>query len=328
MSRRAALVPIMLAVTFTATASACSSTHHATSSAASTGSGQSINGMGSGSYGMNAGSANDAVGQSGGASPLDAAKAAPPASGPIAASAKPLPTRALIQTAAITVKVSSIGAADQVDKIATDVGAAIDGDDRTSGKDADATIVLEVPPRALATVLTAVAKLGTEQSRNLSTQDVTTQVADVNSRVKSARDAIARLQALFAQASGINDVITIENQLDQREANLESLEAQQRALASQTAMAKLTVHLTTAAPAPKPTPKKHHGFAGGLHRGWHNFSAFVASTLTGIALIGPFAILFALLAALGVVLASRVRQLRRSARPVPVLPSGSADPQP
>ena len=309
---RAALVPIVLVVTVVATAGACSSTKHAASTA-----------LGAPSAAGNG----NAAAQPGAASPLDA-KAAPAEGVPADASPKLITSRALIQTAAITVKVSSIGAADQVDKIATSAGAAIDGDDRTAGDGAEATIVLEVPPHALAAVLAAVSKLGTEQSRNLSTQDVTTQVADVNSRVASARDAIARLRALFAQASGITDVITIENQLDQRQANLESLEAQQRSLAGETAMAKLTVHLTTAAPAPKPMQKKNHGFAGGLRRGWHNFSAFATSTLTGIGLIGPFAILFAILGALGIVLATRVRQLRHATAPMPVVPSGPTEPQP
>ncbi len=52
--------------------------------------------------------------------------------------------------------------------------------------------------------------------------------------------AIVRLRTLYAGASKVADVITIESELATRESDLESLEAQQRALAAQTSMA--TVH--------------------------------------------------------------------------------------
>jgi hypothetical protein len=333
MRLRAAYLPILLVTAVIATATACGTAHRpvtlsrgapptpAPSAATSAGGGYtSFNTNGNLSEQTVNGADVNAAAGAGSSRQVQAAQGlapgAPAASVPSAAPSKLLASRALVQTADITVKVSLISAADQVDAIATQAGAAIDGDDRTSGKGAVATIILEVPPRALATVLAAVAKLGTEQARNLDTQDVTTQVADVTSRVRSARDAITRLQALFDQASGINDVITVEGQLEQRQANLESLEAQQRALASQTATAKLTVHLTTASPAPTAAPaKRHHGFAGGLGRGWHNFTGFVTSTLTAVGLIGPFAILVALVAILGVVLVARIRQQRRSAVP-------------
>jgi hypothetical protein len=68
-------------------------------------------------------------------------------------------------------------------------------------------------------VLTQLAKLGKETSRSGSARDVTTKVADVNSRVASAQQAIDRLRSLYAKATKVRDVIAIEAELNTREAD-------------------------------------------------------------------------------------------------------------
>ncbi|MDT4939209.1 MAG: hypothetical protein QOG80_2880, partial [Pseudonocardiales bacterium] len=159
-----------------------------------------------------------------------------------------LSSRSLIRTAELTVRVASLSAADQVSRIVDAVRGQVDGDDRSSGDGATATLTLEVPPATLPAVLTKVAALGREKSRSLSTQDVTAQVVDVTSRVTSAKDSIERLRLLFTRAVKLGDIIALESELSQREADLESLQAQQRSLDAQTAMARVTVNLTTTGP--------------------------------------------------------------------------------
>ena len=153
----------------------------------------------------------------------------------------------MIRTADITVVTGSVGArADQARRIATDAGGTLDGDDRTAGEHPSATLVLRIPPARLDDVLTQLSALGKEQTRHSSSRDVTTQVADVDSRVRSAVDAIAQLQGLYSKATRVADVIAIEGELSQREADLESLQAQQRALAGQVSLATLTLYLVPA----------------------------------------------------------------------------------
>ena len=55
----------------------------------------------------------------------------------------------------------------------------------------------------------------------------------MTSRVASAQQAIVRLRTLYGKAAKVRDVIAIEGELNSREADLESLQAQQRALAAQ-----------------------------------------------------------------------------------------------
>lgn len=209
--------------------------------------------------------------------------------------AAPLATEAKIRTAELTVEVTDArkvsATADTAEAIAQRVGGEVDGDERTSGKNATATVQLRVPPAALAPTLTALSRLGTARSRHLSTQDVTEQVADVNSRTASAAQAIARLRELYRTAAKISDVIEIEGELSQRESDLESLQARQRALARETALASITLTLRAAA-AHAPAGHQHRGgFLGGLAEGWHAFVTVAATLATAAGAGLPFLVL-------------------------------------
>jgi hypothetical protein len=252
----------------------------------------------SGSTGSNIGSGSAAVG----AADLPSAAGAPtraaaqPAAGGAGFDAAKLSLggASVIRTADLTVSAGNVGAqADRARLIATDVGGSVDGDDRTSGMNATATLTLRVPPQSLGDVLSRLALLGKEQSRHQSSRDVTTEVADVDSRVRSATSAIAQLRALYDKATRVSDIITIETELNQRETDLESLQAQQRALAGQVSMATVTLYLVTPAPVAH-HHKSHGGIVGGFTNGWHAFTRAAVALVTGVGAALPFLVLLAL----------------------------------
>jgi hypothetical protein len=212
-------------------------------------------------------------------------------------------TRDLIRIADMSVAVKNptavAAAANRAEELVTGYGGEVFSDDRTSGKDASAVLQLKVPPADLTSTLTKLSALGIERSRSLSSQDVTTVVADVSARLQSAQDSIARLRTLYGRATRVSDVIAIENELATREADLESLEAQQRSLVSETAFATVNLTLETAkAHAAKKKSHRQTAFVRGLHRGWHHFSAAASWLLSAIATVLPFAVLVALVIAL------------------------------
>jgi hypothetical protein len=229
-----------------------------------------------------------------------------------------------IRTVDMTVQVRrgvSVSAqANAAEAIAARSGGEVDADERSSGRYAQATLVLRVPPDQLVAALADLSKLGIEKSRQLTTKDVTTAVADVTSRVASAQDAIDRLRVLYRQAVKVADVITIESELATRESDLESLQAQQRALAQQTSTATITLTLLSAPPATtRVTPPKKHdttGFLGGLRGGWHAFSAGAAVLATVAGAVLPFAVLLLVIGLVGRWVWPRVRPARTPA-PVP-----------
>lgn len=231
-------------------------------------------------------------------------------------------TRALIRTADLKVTVKHGAAAQQADRaadIALDSGGEVYSDDRGSGW---AQLTLKVPPDALSAVLAKLADLGDEQARQTSTEDVTGKVADVDSRVDSARESILRLRTLYADATKVSDVIAIEQELATRQAELESLEAQQRALSTQTSQATVRLSLTAAkvAATPPPKPEHRHGVGGAFASGWDAFTGAAAAVTRGLAAALPFLILVALVG-----FGARVAWLRRprSLRPATTAPDPS-----
>lgn len=132
---------------------------------------------------------------------------------------------------------------------------------------------VEVPADKYPQAVEAARSAGTVVQMQQSSYDVGTQVADVDARIDSLEASLARLQKLMGQAKDISDVITLEKAISQRQSELDSLRAQQRELANQTAMSR--VSLTLMSPedaeqtiAPEPSQTWWESFLAGLGQLW------------------------------------------------------------
>ena len=169
---------------------------------------------------------------------------------------------------------------------ATAAGGYVSGAD---GSGSTMTIVLRVPAEQYTAVVDKVAALGLLASRSETSQDVTAEIVDVNSRVQSMTASVARVRALLAQATGIGDVIAIESELATREADLESLQRQQASLAGLVALSTLTVTLTAVTDSPTAVPADSpSGFVAGLTSGWNALLGLLAVIGTVLGTVLPF----------------------------------------
>jgi len=157
-----------------------------------------------------------------------------------------------------------------------------------------AMLILRVPPAQLDAVLAALAGKGSVTYQSRTATDVTGQVADVASRVTSAQAAITELRTLIDKAASMNDLISLEQALAQRESDLESLQAQSKALADQVQYATITVGYYSQG-APAAAPPVRTGFMRGLTVGWHAFTRSVRGVLVVLGWLVPFAVLVAVL---------------------------------
>jgi len=155
------------------------------------------------------------------------------------------------------------------------------------------TLTLSVPADKLDTALDQLARIGTVQQRNMSTQDVTAQYVDTESRLKTMRASVERVRALMTQAKDIGQVVVLESELSRREADLESLESQLSTLKNNVERSTLTVSLST----PGHETVSNTGFVAGLRSGWDAFTASARGLFTVIGAVLPFAVFFALAAA-------------------------------
>ena len=171
---------------------------------------------------------------------------------------------------------------------------------------ASSTTMLRVANSEVDALIADVARLGTVEATTRTSDDVTAQVADVDARVRNAEASLARVRALMTRATTIGDVVALEGELSKRQADLEALEARQRALADQTALATVTVRLVSS-DAPAPAPADETGFLAGLRAGWAAFTDFLAGTLTVVGAVVPFLLI---LVPVGLVVWTVVRRRR------------------
>jgi hypothetical protein len=226
------------------------------------------------------------------------------------------PDRAIIYTGELTVRAKDVGAAaERAKQIVTAAGGRLDGETSTSfNSEGNATLVFKIPPDRYQAVVDQVGKeLGKRESLRQGTEDVTEQVADVDSRLKSARSSLDQLRTLLAKAKTIGEVLSVEREISGREADLESLQARQKVLAAQTGMATLTLNLVgPSAVVVKPAPEPP-GFLSGLKSGWKALVGTARVALNVIGVLLPWLVVLGVLWLAFVAVRRRVPALR--ARP-------------
>jgi hypothetical protein len=234
-----------------------------------------------------------------------------------AAGGTPLQQRAVVRTASLAVTVTNVDqAADRALAAAGTAGGRVDGDDRnedSTGRHAE--LVLRVPAAKLDALIGTVSKLGHEDSRAVHGDDVTANQADVNARVQELTISVGRLQDFLKHSGSISDLVSLESQLTQRESDLQSTVAQQRALSDQVDLSTLTVDLHTKAGAIR-TGSGPAGFGSAIRRA---LDGLLLSLRWLAALLGYLLPFLVVLAIPGVPAALWWRRNRRN-RPAPIQP--------
>ena len=200
--------------------------------------------------------------------------------------------RSIIYTGAMAVRVKKVDvAADEAGRIAVAAGGLVGADKRTIDADRSiATVVLRVPADRFTSTLNQLAGLGDEESRELSQDDVTEAVVDLDARIVSQQASVDRVRALMAKANTVGEVFSVESELARREADLAALQARKRSLADQVDLS--TITLTLRGPAAEAPPKDDEtGFLAGLKGGWKAFVASIKVALTVLGAVLPFALI-------------------------------------
>lgn len=229
--------------------------------------------------------------------------------------------RSVIRTGEIAVTNEDLDAArEELDDVLLALDGIIDSEstqhDRR-GRIERSTLVVRVPVDRFKAAMTALQGLGTAEHSDSSSKDVTTEVIDVDERVETLENSLDRLQRFQRGAAGIDDLIRYEQQITEREAELQSLKSQQAYLADQTSMSTITLYLSVPDKfVPPPGALDDAGFVAGLKSGWNALQDTVVVVLTVVGAVLPFALALALV---GVPLVLLVRRTLR-ARPAAETP--------
>jgi hypothetical protein len=180
----------------------------------------------------------------------------------------------------------------EVDGLLAAVGGTIDDEQTTNDRDGRidrSTLVLRVPVDRFRAAKDALERLGTLKSSTESAKDVTTEVIDVAERVETLQNSLDRLQRFQRSARDVRDLIRFEEDITRRQAELQSLKAQQAYLSDQTSMSTITLRLAT--PATYVAPRgalDDAGFLAGLKGGWQALVGFGLVVLTVAGALLPF----------------------------------------
>lgn len=219
------------------------------------------------------------------------------------------------RTARVAITVTDVeAAATMLRQVAAGAGGQVTAENLVTRADVDSdrgpvsTMVISVPADKLDSTLEQLKSAGTLTSRVISSDDVTTQVADVESRIATLNGSIARLRELSDKAGSIRDLTQLEAELTNRISERDSLVAQQKSLAGRVALSPITITLSTPERA---SVVETTGFLGGLLAGWN---ALVSSTRVLLTILGAVLPFLAVLAVVAVPLVIWRRRRGGSAR--------------
>lgn len=205
-------------------------------------------------------------------------------------------------------------------RIVREAGGRIEGREEWNDRDGDTTLatttmILRIPAESLDESLEELRELGTVESLRTTTADVTTDVQDVDARVAALQSTIARLESFQAEAASVDDLLSIEQEISERQTELEGNLTQQADLAEQVAFSTITLSIQSERSA----PSSPDSFLGGLVVGWTSFVAFLAGFAIVLGMLLPWLLGLGLLAA-AVVLLVRWLGRRRLRQEPPVAP--------
>ncbi len=184
-------------------------------------------------------------------------------------------------------------------------------DDRSS----TATFVIKLPPKEVEAAIAELDGIGKQRTASQGTEDVTSQVVDIDARLTTAQASLDRVRTLLENATDLGDVLSLESQLTERETLVEQYQAMKRAIDERVSLATLRLQLslnpepvakTVASPKQDSTPSIGKAFK----TGWNGFIKMLAALLIFIGYTAPFLVTLAIAAA--VVVPITRRRIRRA----------------
>jgi hypothetical protein len=215
----------------------------------------------------------------------------------------------IVKTATISLNVPPGSFADRIQKVmslAKDNGGFVAGTRTTEGDLHSGTLVVRVPASAFEATLGQLAALGTVKTEQVSGQNVTSEFVDLQARLRNWQAQETVLLRLMNQSTSIKDSLSVQGQLQNVQLQIEEIGGQLRVLGDQTAMSTITLNLAEATGSTSTAT-----FA----TAWRWAVRALHASVTGLVVALGFALPFAAVAFVGLMLWLGVRRLR--ARPAP-----------
>ncbi|MBN2754819.1 MAG: DUF4349 domain-containing protein [Candidatus Goldbacteria bacterium] len=149
--------------------------------------------------------------------------------------------RSVIKTASISVFVGSIeDMAKRAKEIVSSSGGYVMYD---SQEKSDYYMNAKVPPAKLDEVMDQIGKLGKEEKRNQTSEDVTSRLSDLQAVINNKKILRDRLRKLTDASREMSEIISMEKELSRLQAEIDSLESELKSVQSRVEMSSVSVSL-------------------------------------------------------------------------------------
>ncbi len=149
--------------------------------------------------------------------------------------------RLLIKRGALTVVVKDVAlAAKAAERAVKDAGGYVESCRRG---ESEVEMTVRAPAGKLEEVMDVIARLGSATSREVSAEDVTDQVMDLEAQLKNKTALRNRLRKLLDRAKDVKDVLAIEEQLTRVQTEIDTLAGRLKRMKGRVAMSRLRVNL-------------------------------------------------------------------------------------
>ncbi len=121
-------------------------------------------------------------------------------------------------------------------------------DFRSGNSDMEQSVFLRlrVPQERLDLMIDAIAQLGIVKGRAIKAEDVSTQLVDLQARLKNLRQTEVQLQGILQQTGSVGDVLKVTQELSRVREEIEQIDAQFTNLKNQVAYSTIQVRLLSA----------------------------------------------------------------------------------
>ena len=185
------------------------------------------------------------------------------------------------------------------------------GDRPSSASRNQATLFeIRVPQDRFDSAIDAIAKIGEVQDRSITTEDVSSQLVDLQARISNSQKSEEALKEIMSRSGKISDVLEVSRELSQVRQEIEQMKAAQQTLKTQVSYSTISISLESAIIQ---TPNQP-AFTRQLTNTWSASTSSVGHFTTDLLQLGIWLLVFTpyIVVLLGVAVLIR-RALRRSA---------------
>ena len=153
-----------------------------------------------------------------------------------------LTNRKIIRNAEIAIEVDNVPKATaQLRDLAASTGGLLAGEQASYGATDQIVLTFRVPVTQFEVALNRLGKIGSVLSTNVTSEEVTAQFRDTESRLRSKRVSAERLRQLITKAVKASDILEIETELANREAEIEAMQGQLNMLDDRASLSTIVV---------------------------------------------------------------------------------------